>query len=398
MKKTKFVLALFSLPLLLTSCGGKGSDNSLENNIFTEAASWTNAQLLEKAKAETGDFYAYGNTSRIANAVENFIAAYPELGLDKNHAIGTKLKDVEIFTKVSSEYTAHDTSKNASLVLIQDSAQLNSYRKSTSMFVNYVNDSFRNNVAEDDLVPLVQQYTNKLFIWNNTAGESAPAFTNVWALTEAKYKDKIYFKSPDSEQVNMNFLITLTKDSWVKKMEEAYKAYYGKDYVKSADYKNASYEWIAKFLKNADTASYTSDTKMAQGVADASNSDKVGLFVLSKLRDSSVRSENLTVGAWTEQSITPFAGFMYAIFSQICAKAPRPYTAMLFTNYLMSSEGFAPWGGAIGAYSGNQSVKENENDKKNLAFYKQNLVVEDAEYINSVKVEVSDWLKKVMAA
>ena len=51
MKKTKFVLALFSLPLLLTSCGGKGSDNSLENNIFTEAASWTNDQLLEKAKA-----------------------------------------------------------------------------------------------------------------------------------------------------------------------------------------------------------------------------------------------------------------------------------------------------------------------------------------------------------
>lgn len=83
MKKTKFVLALFSLPLLLTSCGGKGSDNPSQNDIFTEAASWTNAQLLEKAKAETGDFYAYGNTSRIANAVENFIAAYPELGLDK---------------------------------------------------------------------------------------------------------------------------------------------------------------------------------------------------------------------------------------------------------------------------------------------------------------------------
>ena len=136
----------------------------------------------------------------------------------------------------------------------------------------------------------------------------------------------------------MNFLITLTKDTWVKKMEEAYKAYYGKDYVASGNYKNASYEWIAKFLGNADVTSYTSDTKMAAGVSEETNADKVGLFVLSKLRDSSVKQANLTVGAWTKQSITPFAGFMYAIYSQICTRGPRPYTAMLFTNYLMSKE------------------------------------------------------------
>ena len=398
-EKTKFALALFAVPFLLTSCGsGDVVTSSTGTDIFTEAKSWTNAQLLEKAKAETGDFLAYGNTSRIAAAVDNFIAAYPELGLDKNHAAGTKLKDIEIFTKIASEYSARDTSKNASLVLIQDSASLANYRKQSTMFTNYINNSFASNVAEDDLVPLAQQFTNKLFIWNNTAGESAPAFTNVWALTDAKYKDKIFFKSPANEQVNMNFLITLTKDTWVKKMEEAYKAYYGKDYVASGNYKNASYEWIAKFLGNADVTSYTSDTKMAAGVSEETNADKVGLFVLSKLRDSSVKQANLTVGAWTKQSITPFAGFMYAIYSQICTRGPRPYTAMLFTNYLMSKEGFAPWGDAIGAYSGNQSVAENKNDQKNLAFYKQNLVIEDGEYINTVKAEAEAWINKIIAA
>lgn len=264
------------------------------------------------------------------------------------------------------------------------------------MLVNYVNDTFKDGVDEDDLVPLVHQYTNKLFIWNNTAGDSAPAITNVWELTEEKFKDKIYYKSPNAEQVNMNFLIMLTQDTWVTKMEEAYKAYFGTDYVKSDEYENASYEWIAKFLDNADTTSYTSDTKLAAGLSDATNSDKLGLFVLSKLRDSSVTADNLTVGAWTDESITPFAGFMYAIYAQIASKGPRPYTAMLFTNYLMSAEGFAPWSSAIGAYSGNQNVAANENDQKDLAFYKANLVVEDGEYINSVKVEVTDWIDKLL--
>ena len=137
---------------------------------------------------------------------------------------------------------------------------------------------------------------------------------------------------------------------------------------------------------------------MAAGVSEETNADKVGLFVLSKLRDSSVKQANLTVGAWTKQSITPFAGFMYAIYSQICTRGPRPYTAMLFTNYLMSKEGFAPWGDAIGAYSGNQSVAENKNDQKNLAFYKQNLVIEDGEYINTVKAEAEAWINKIIAA
>ena len=41
--------------------------------------------------------------------------------------------------------------------------------------------------------------------------------------------------------------------------------------------------------------------------------------------------------------IEPFAGFMYALYAQLASHGPRPYTAMLFINYLMTAEGFAPW-------------------------------------------------------
>lgn len=248
---------------------------------------------------------------------------------------------------------------------------------------------------EGDLVPLAHQFINKLFIWNNTKGEAAPKFKNVWELTEEKFKGKIFFKSPESEQVNLNFLITLTSPTWVSKMEASYKEYFKRDFVKTEELKNASYGWIKAFLENADTSSYTSDTKMAAGVSNETNADKVGLFVLSKLRDKSVTSENLQVGAWTTEGITPFAGFMYSIYAQLASKGPRPYTAMLFTNYLMTEEGFAPWKTAVGGYSSNKSIKEFEGDKP-LSFYKQNLVVEDGAYINTVKTTMTDWINGLL--
>ncbi len=403
--KKHFGLTLLLLPLLVgcggtsnstpTTAGGKGTEPTV-TDPFVLGTKRTDAELLEKAKAETGTFKAYGNSSRIADAVKDFIKKYPALNLDPAKSTGTKRKDSEIYTKITTEYSAKDNSSGASFVLIQDSARLATYRNSpTKILTNYVSDTFKANLDEGDLVPLVDQYINKLFIWNNT-GTDVPNISNVWELTEAKFKDKIYFKNPNSEMVNRNFLTRLTKDTWVAKRTQAYKDYFKKDYVASAGYKNASYEWIGKFLANADIKSYTSDTKLAAGLSDTKNAGKMGLFVLSKLRDSSVVADNLTVGAWQDKPIAPFSGFGYALYAQLTTKAPRPYTARLFTNYRRTAEGFNPWGKSIGCYSSNHTIAKNKDDKKDLAFYKQNLVREDGEYINTVKVETEDWINQIV--
>lgn len=396
----KINLLLLTLPLALAACGGQTSNNGEKNPtaVKAEAASkMTEEQLIAEAKKETGSFVAYGNTSRITAAMENFAKAYGEkIGLSADKCKATKLDDSKIYTLLQTEYASASNANGASFVLVQDSANLNLYRNSSDMLTNYHSSLFDSNLSQDELVPLTHQYINKLFIWNNKDGDAAPKFTNVWELTEEKFANKIYFKSPDAEQVNMNFLITLTSPAWVTKMETAYKAHFGKDYVKSDKYENASYEWIAKFLANADTSSITSDTKIAAAVSEESNHDKVGLFVLSKLRDKSVTSKNLTVGAWEPQSITPFAGFMYSIYAQLATKGPRPYTAMLFTNYLMTAEGFAPWSTSVGGYSSMKNIPVYEGDK-NLDFYKNCLVVEDGAYISTVKVAAQDWINKILA-
>lgn len=394
--KKLFVLCLLLVGVAtLVGCGDPGvTGEKTIDDLVQAAQKMTTEQLVAAAKEETGKFTAYGNTSRISTAMTNFIAKYgEELGLNKDNAFGTKQNDQEIYTLLANEMALENNAEGASMVLVQDSATLATYRANTKMLTNYVPAFVSDSLDKKELVPLTHQYINKLFIWNNQ-GSDVPAFTNVWELTEAKFAGKVYFKNPNSEQVNMNFLIMLTSDEWQAKLADAYKAYFGVDYVKEAAYETIAHKWIAEFLNNVDITSYNSDTNMAAGVSKAEGT--AGLFVLSKLRDKSVTSENLTVGAWQEASITPFAGFMYSIYAQLATNAPRPYTAMLFINYLMTEEGFAPWCTSVGGYSANTAIPPYTGDK-DIAFYKNCLVVEDGAYINKVKVTVEDYINKLVA-
>lgn len=362
--------------------------------LVAEAQNMTWDEIYAKAKEETGDFNAYGNTSRITNAMANFVAKYgQELGLNEKNALGSKMNDSAIYTTLASEYASTNNSKGASMVMIQDGAQLVLYREQTKMLINYVPQSMKSKVDAEGQVPLVQQYINKLFIWNNT-GDNVPSITNVWQLTEPAMKSKVFFKSPSLEQVNMNFLIMLTSDEWATKLAEAYKAYYGKD-IQLGSYKNAGYKWVAEFIANANFA-IDSDTTMARELSKTENAGNIGLFVLSKLRDSSVTADNLQVGAFVKENdqyvtINPFAGFMYPMYCQVAANGPRPYTALLFIEYLMTEEGFEPWGSDIGAYSSNSDIGVNDGDET-LAFWKNILVFEDPDYIRANKATVVDFV------
>lgn len=345
----------------LAACNNGGANIDAE---IEEGQKLTTEELVEKAKGESGDFIAYGNTSRITSAMDNFVKKYgTELGLTGSSAAAQKKNDAEIYQLLQSESESANKSKNASMVLIQDSAQLDNCIQNTDLLANYIPKGMDTKVDEKNRIPLAHQFINKLFMYN-TAGSTTAKFDNVWQLAAKDHQGKIFFKSPKSEQVNMNFLIMLTSDEWSGKLEKAYKSQYdnatAEDVGEGKTYKNYGYKWIAEFLANCDFT-ITSDTTIAQRLSDKSNAGNMGLFVLSKLRDSSVYGENLAVSAWDKDAndklvkIDPFAGFMYSIYAQLANNGPRPYTAMLFVNYLMTEEGFAPWK-SLGGYSSNKDV------------------------------------------
>lgn len=399
MKKLVAIALVFALVcgFVFANASSESKADTIESKI-EKGQKLTDAELLELAKAETGDFYAYGNSSRIANAMKGFVAKYgAQLGLTEANAVGTKMNDADIYTNIAQEATG-GSDKVASVVMIQDGAQLVMYRSATDYFLNYIPGSLKGVISDADQVPLVHQYINKLFIWN-TLGSNAPVITNVWQLTEPALKDRIFFKNPTTEQVNNNFLIMCTSDAWAEKIAKAYKAYYGKD-IQLGSYKNAGYKWVAEFLANVNF-SVSSDTKICNTVASADSAGSMGLFVLSKTRDldASLKS-NLQVGAFTASQIDPFSGFMYPLYVQMTKAANRPYTSMLFINYLMSSEGFAPWGGAgteiLGAYSTNPAIGAAEGDQP-IDFWKNCLVAEDAAYLIQNTAAVSDFINGEIA-
>lgn len=345
----------------------------------------THDQLVLKASDETGVFRVYGNTSRITTAVEAFGKLY-NIQIESSN-----LKDSEIYEKLEIEIDGKIN--GADMVMIQDGAQLKSQMVSTGNLVNFVPLSVKGYVDADDQNPLVQQYINKLFIWNNKS-DSVKNFTNVWQFTEPEMKGNVIFKSPELEQVNMNFLIMCTSDKWAGKLAQAYKNLYGKD-IDLGSYKNAGYKWVAEFLGNC--TFIKSDTTIAEEISQDTAAGKAGLFVLSKLRSSSVLSDNLTVGEYraveTGTAIEPFAGFMYPMYAMITSNATRPYTAMLFIEYLMTADGFQPWGKSIGAYSGNGSLPAKEGDLP-LSTWKDCLVMEDPDFILSNYEDVSSFVIK----
>ena len=337
-------------------------------------------ELVEKALAESGTFVVYGNTSRIATAAEDFAALY---GITTE---ANNLKDQEIYTKLRNE----NGNEAADMVMIQDGAQLTD-AIDEGLVINFVPAAVKDALDESDQQPaLVHQYINKLFIYNNL-GEDVPAIKNVWELTAPEMKDRVIFKNPESEKVNMNFLVMCTKDEWADKLAAAYKDWKGEE-IDLTGYQNAGYKWIAEFLDNVTFGK--SDTSIAEEVSQETAAGKIGLFVLSKLRSSSVLTDNLTVAQYDASAngyaIEPFAGFMYPMYTMVNTKATRPFTAMLFIEYLMSEEGFVPWGKSIGAYSPNPAIAVNEGDLA-IDVWKNTLVMEDAAYILE-NFEVEDFI------
>ena len=379
----KKYLALFLSISLMLLCIPALADVA---DTIADAETLSHDQLVEKAMAEEGTFIVYGNTSRITTALENFQKIYDIPGESNN------LKDAEIYTKLESE--ASGSGKGADMVMIQDGAQL-TYAMDDGILLNFLPADIKDTVAEEDQNPLIHQWINKVFIYNNL-GDSVPAIKNVWELTDPAMKGNIIFKNPENEQVNMNFLVMVTSDKWADALAQAYKDWKGED-IDLGEYKNAGYKWIAEFLSNCTFGS--SDTNIAEEISQETAGGKIGLFVLSKLRSSSVLTDNLTVAQYDASangySIAPFSGFMYPMYALIPASATRPYTAALFIEYLMTADGFQPWGKSIGAYSTSSAVAPNEGDL-GIDTWKSTLVTEDAEYILDNYEAVSSFVIKYL--
>lgn len=277
------------------------------------------------------------------------------------------------------------------MALTQNGADLKANLLDDGLSYTYFPAALEDVVAPQYREPAVVTFVNSLLIYNNAAGSAN--LTNVWQLTEEAWKDKVFFKNPTNETVNINFLIMLTTPEWNAKLEKAYADHYGKAWEKG-EFESASYEWIARFLKNVNYT-FTSASKMATGIASGAPGN-MGLFVFSKLRKVDEADRGKLTVVQFENEVEGFSGFMYPIYATVCKDTECPYTCALFINYLLSEDGFAgekSWNSSQGYYSPNVSIKKPDGlQDEPFEYWQERLVLEDLEYLYEHYIDVYEFI------
>ena len=357
-------------------------------DALAKAQTMTNEELYELAKQEAAagaQLNFYSTTSFAEKAAANFMETYPELKL-----VYAEIDDGESYT-ILGNTIGSGVKDSADMALTQNGPDLKTYLLDEELSYPYFPEALKDVVAESNQNPAIVTYVNSLFIYHN--GNGSVNFQNVWELTEEQWKDKIFFKDPTKETVNLNFLMMLTNEEWTERMAAAYEARYGKAW-ESKEFASASYEWIDGFLKNVNYT-YTSASKMATGIASGA-AGNMGLFVFSKLRkvDEADRG-NLTVVQF-ENDVAGFSGFMYPVYATVCKDTECPYTCALFINYLLSKDGFdgpKSWNSSQGYYSPNTSIeKPADIQDEAYPFWEKVLVIEDMGYIYDNYVDIYEFI------
>lgn len=405
MKMKKIVPLVLAACTILTGCnhGGTGGNSNLKNETIIAAEGMTYDELLAKAKEEVGNgtVSVYGNSSQLENALKKFTE---ETGIKVNN---TKEGDADIYNHLSTAFQSN--TYIADMVLLQDGNMLQSEMLDPGYLLNFIPKEASGTIADDDTVPMAAVYLNKIFMYNNFNAEGTEHslknyITNVWQLAgTAADKGHIAnpsFKTPTTENVNMNFLVMLTSDAYVAKLKTAYKNFYGKDYVEEKAYKNIGYKWVAEFLKNSQA--HSSDGTACKDVAKAKGGT-VALVNYNKIKDlkgddvygaenvNNLSFPSLELG---DKKVDGFGGFCYKMYSMVAANAKYPYAACALVSYITSKAGFEnAWGAKAGYYSTNNTTKIASNDKK-IAWWKERLVVEDPEVVAANYEDVSMFVKQ----
>ena len=377
-----------ALALMMVLCLVPAASAESVQDALAAAAKMSNEELYAKAKEEAAagaQLKFYSTTSFAEKAAENFMAAYPELALVYN-----EIDDAETYT-ILGNTIGSGVKDTADMGLTQNGPDLKTYLLDEGLAFPYFPESMKDVIEEKNQDPAIVTYINSLLIYHN--GNGSVGLNNVWQLVEPEWKDKVFFKNPLNETVNINFLIMLTSPEWNAKLEAAYQSRYGKAWEKG-EFDSCALEFIDGFLKNVNYT-YTSASKRAAGSASGAPGN-MGLFVFSKLRkvDEADRG-NLTIVQF-ENAVEGFSGFMYPIYATVFKDTDCPYTCALFINYLLSEEGFAgekSWNSSQGYYSPNKTIQKPEDiEDEAYDYWTDCLVFEELQYIDEHFIDLYEFI------
>lgn len=288
----------------------------------TGAEDW---DAIVAAARREGEVVVYTSSGRISKLVKPFTALYPEIKLTV-HDLGS----VQSVEKTIREQQAGIF--NADIVTTGNSGQVIFEMLGKHRLVNYVPHHYQDRIPLENREPLLIRVNEAMvFFYNAEAYPDSAPVTNIWALTEPKFKGRLGMKSPLASGSTMMGVMTLIQHP--DEMAAAYQRYAGKDIELSDGVPDAGHEFWARLLAN-DVVIFKSGSKLAK--ASGNKGQKNPLIAFANMtyiarNDSKGYVNRILV------DLDPVAKLVYPTFTAIARQAPHPNAAKLFTAYLLGS-------------------------------------------------------------
>lgn len=335
------------------------------NQLGPHATATQDWAAIEAAAKKEGKVVIFSVSSRIFKIQKDFKEKY-----------GVEIEGYDIHSDEQIEkFTREHKSGLHKTDVLFNNATSTLYGKllPQKMIWNFVPDAFAPLLDEDEKSPfLVQRWSSRVFVYNTALHPNGPPVDNIWDLTRPEWKGKVM--SPAATGSAMaNFFQTILRRP--QDMAAAYEKEFGKPVKLSSGMKNASEEWMLRFMKNAVVIDST--TKIFKGVADVKQeSAPMGITTFSKLRSN---KEGVYESS-PAYSMEPIFGVGYSTVLVICDQAPHPNAAKLLIRYMMD-EGLWPWS-VLGDYASRSDMEAEQVKKFKVPPYSELKIWNaDAEYV-----------------
>ncbi|WP_077965688.1 ABC transporter substrate-binding protein [Ensifer adhaerens] len=281
--------------------------------------------LVEAAKKEK-PINVYDSTGKIVEMAEAFTTKY-----------GVKATGVKVSANSQLEMIIREAQAGnvqGDVALITDAPAALAQLLPQGFVESYLPGDMKEKIPAAFQEPLAISTNANVWAYNTEAYDKCPV-TNIWELTEAKWKGKIALVDPLTKSTYTDWFNQLEKHADAK-VAEAYKTHFGKD-LETAE-KSAAAAWIKALAQNGPLVT-DGDDPVAEAVGAAGQKEPFfGLLSSAKFRDNEGKGYKL--GLCTE--LTPWVGWTYTKLGLIASKSASPNSAKLFIHYVLTEEGIGP--------------------------------------------------------
>lgn len=278
---------------------------------------------IERLANEEGELVIYSSSSRVEKVAAVFEEKYPGIKV-LSHDLGS----VGTVEKTISEQDANLF--NVDLITTGGSGQVIHELLNNFRMVNFVPSMFVDQIPEEYREPLLARIVEGyVLMYNREFYGDTPPISNVWELTEEKWRGKVVLKDPMASLTNKMGIWTMVQHA--DEFEKAYKEMTGNKIELHEGVPDAGYEFIYRLLHN-DLIILSSGSKVAKASGAKGQTDPpIAITGYTYIRyNTSKDYVNAIV-----TPLTPFENIVTPVYTAIARQAAHPNAAKLFTAFLL---------------------------------------------------------------